>query len=351
MASLVTQKDIAVATGLNQSTVSLALRDDPRVNKKTRLLVLKTARKLGYRKDPMLTALASYRDNLREKSYHGTLAWLNDPKVYELSYFQDSVWNLYLVGAQRQALLHGYKLESFEVDMTARDQHRLSDILYNRGIEGVILPPLLIPGPALKLDWSHFAAVTFGWSVTEPSFHSVSPNHYHNGTLVTRHLYARGYRRIAAVLVMTPDELDKLNFHLWAHGVEMTINVRGWQEPIPTLRLLSTEPDQKARLHEWFQKHRPDALAVMMESSTFIEATLREIGVDCPKDIGIATFASRGSESHFAGVRENSRYIGEAAVDVLVGTIRRREFGAPPIRRMLQIEGTWREGPTIKPKA
>ncbi len=348
MKPIITQKDIAQETGLDQSTVSLALRDDPRVSSRTRKRVLATARKLGYRKDPMLTALASYRGDRQQKTYHGTLAWLNDPEVYKLDYYEDSVYYHYRAGAQAQALQHGYKLEIFEVEMEAPNQRRLSEILYHRGIEGIILPPLRHAGPALKLEWEHFAVVTFGWTVMEPHFHCVSPNHYYNGTETVRNFRALGYQRIGAVLFMPPKDVGKWHYHLWAQGVETSVFTTGGPGAVPTLRLTSCERDQAEVFQAWYRKYRPDAIAMMMECSDFVEDSLKEIGIQAPRDVGLACFVYRSQQKHLAGVRENSPYIGKAAVDMLVGTIRRREFGAPPVRRMLQIDGSWEPGKSVR---
>ncbi|WP_309386469.1 LacI family DNA-binding transcriptional regulator [Cerasicoccus frondis] len=344
----VTQKDIAEATGLNQSTISLALRGDPRVNEETREKILKISRDLGYRKDPMLTALASYRDNMRQTNYRGTLAWLCDPVVYNLDYYEDSVWNLYREGALEQATQHGYNLEVFEVDTDSITQQRLSNILYHRGIEGVVLPPLLHAGPALKLDWERFAVVTFGWSVTEPRFHSVSPNHYQNSIEIVNNLHTLGYRRIAVVLMVSEKESTKLNFRLSGHGVEMKTVSSGLQKQIPTLYLEAQNEKSMRALHTWYRKHQPDALAIMKEGANFILDSLKEIDVQAPRDVGVATFFYQRQMKDLAGINENSRDIGKAAVDILVGTIRRREFGVPNIRRMLQIEGVWQPAKSVR---
>ena len=49
-----TQKDVASVAGVDQSTVSLALRGDPRISPATRRRVLEAAKKLGYK--PFLNA-------------------------------------------------------------------------------------------------------------------------------------------------------------------------------------------------------------------------------------------------------------------------------------------------------
>src|SRR5688500_18492978 len=46
---------LAAAVGMHQTTVSLALRDHPRIHLATRLTILQSAEKLGDRKDPRIT--------------------------------------------------------------------------------------------------------------------------------------------------------------------------------------------------------------------------------------------------------------------------------------------------------
>ena len=345
MKSIVTQKDLAKATGLDQSTVSLALRGDSKINEKTRDRVLQMARKMGYWKDPMLSALASYRDGRKESAHHGTLAWLQDPDVERWSHFDDSVYVHYYNGAARQAAQHGYKLEKFEVPPQIKDHKRLSDILYYRGVEGVLLPPQLVPGPAPQLDWDQFSAVTFGWSVTSPRFHSLSPNHYHNAIELVRNLWSLGYRRIGGCVGL--NEAEHFNFHLWSHGIEMSTSGLVGEEKIPVFRMSSTGSDYGGRFQRWFDQYEPDVVVVNIEHLEFVAGMIERMGIRCPDDVGVALLFRASKEEHYARIFENSPYIGGAAVDLLVGTLRRREFGTPEIRRMLQVEGSWKEGRSV----
>src|ERR1043165_8780605 len=75
--SRTTISDIARATGLHYSSVSLALRDSPKIPIHTRNEVKAAAKKLGYIPDPMLKALSVYRSHVRPKSFQATLAWVN----------------------------------------------------------------------------------------------------------------------------------------------------------------------------------------------------------------------------------------------------------------------------------
>ena len=58
---LVTTYDIAKASGVSQSTVSRALRGDERIRSEVRAKVVKMAEELGYRRDPVLSALSLKR--------------------------------------------------------------------------------------------------------------------------------------------------------------------------------------------------------------------------------------------------------------------------------------------------
>src|SRR5690606_18500907 len=106
----VTIRDVAKAVGLSKSTVSLALRNDPRLRKATREKIRAVADQLGYRPDPALAALAHYRygnaspgapvlgwlTNWPERD-----EWRNDSRLYHFN------------GACRQAERMGYQLEHF----------------------------------------------------------------------------------------------------------------------------------------------------------------------------------------------------------------------------------------------
>ena len=70
-------RDIARQLNVSHVTVSMALRDHPRISAERRAEVQKVAEALGYRPDPMLASLVAYRNRKRVKPVAATLAWLN----------------------------------------------------------------------------------------------------------------------------------------------------------------------------------------------------------------------------------------------------------------------------------
>lgn len=73
-----TLDDVARVAGFSKSAVSLALRHSPKLPATSRALIHEVARKLGYRADPMLAALAAHRWQRRPPSTGVTLAALAD---------------------------------------------------------------------------------------------------------------------------------------------------------------------------------------------------------------------------------------------------------------------------------
>src|SRR5687767_1931302 len=73
----ISMRDLAARLGVTHVTVSMALRDNPRVSPATRERVKKLADELGYRPDPMLSALATYRGNKSASGIHSAVAWIN----------------------------------------------------------------------------------------------------------------------------------------------------------------------------------------------------------------------------------------------------------------------------------
>jgi DNA-binding LacI/PurR family transcriptional regulator len=107
-------RDIARRLNVSHVTVSMALRDHPRISATRREQVKKMAGEMGYRPDPMLASLIAYRQDKRAKPIAATLAWINrwpDPKTLR----KHSEFNAYWEGAREAADRLGYRVEEFVV--------------------------------------------------------------------------------------------------------------------------------------------------------------------------------------------------------------------------------------------
>ncbi len=109
-----TQSDVAKKAGVHISTVSLALRNHPRIPVETRNRIHKIAKELGYTPDPMLSALANYRERGRPVTFHGTLAWIA-ATADDFDWRKSEHYTRYFQGAKNRAAERGYKLEPFDL--------------------------------------------------------------------------------------------------------------------------------------------------------------------------------------------------------------------------------------------
>src|SRR4051812_45510213 len=98
----VTLRDIARAAGVHFSTVSLALRDHPRIPAETRERLRQLARELGYVADPLLASLSSYRSARRRVPFRSSLAWITNYPTAN-GWKQVELFHQYFLGAAERA--------------------------------------------------------------------------------------------------------------------------------------------------------------------------------------------------------------------------------------------------------
>jgi transcriptional regulator with XRE-family HTH domain len=199
-AERVTLRGIARLLGVSHATVSLALRGSPRISVARRSEVLQVAERLGYRPDPMLSALRHYRRTVGRPSIQAEIAWLNFwPQPGRLRSFRefDGYWR----GALAMAEAQGYRLEEFRVN-SQLSIDRLRAILRARNIKGLLLPP--VPATChLSMDtlaWAEHSVVCFGHSHSGlRGMPVVTVDQAAAAALAFRKIRERGYHRVGLV--------------------------------------------------------------------------------------------------------------------------------------------------------
>ncbi len=335
-----TIRDIAARLGCHYSTVSLALRDHPRIAAATRARVREVAAELGYRPDAMLAALTAYRTMKRPAVHRPVLAWLTNHSRRDG--WRASACNLdYFEGAKARADERGYRLEIFwlgEARMTGR---RMSDILHTRGIQGVLIPPLERLG-SLDLLWDRFSAVAFGYTLVQPRLHLVSNHEYRTMGALFAELARRGYRQVGLVDLREHDERVDHNW-LAAYLIEQHRLAAGRQ--LPPLILDRWED---APFREWLERHRPEVIVTRLPE---VLAHLERAGRRVPQEIGVAFHSLDENVRRLTGMRKNAGAIGSMAVDQVIDMLHRNERGLPDLPRLFMVEGAWVEGRTLRPFA
>jgi LacI family transcriptional regulator len=351
----VSQRAIALKLNISQATVSMALAGNPRVAAETRTAVLEAAKELAYRPDPFLRSLARYRKTVQAPTFHATLAWVHAWQTAD-AWRYSAVYNVAYDSALRRAEQLGYKLENFWFDSHKLSPARATQILVNRGIQGILLLPHALPELQVKLDWSKFSVVEFVSHMSDrPVFHQLTSDHYATHFLVMQKLRERGYQRPG--LVTSHDLEERLlcsyaSAFLGQHA----------QEADPTrdfVPILWHENLDRAAFARWLKKHRVDVLVLSYTTQYYgrIFEWLHELKLDVPGDIGVVMLclpdASKEPPPHqpadLAGICENFPDLAERAVELLVHVKENFEQGVPeyPMRKLMV--GRWHEGATLRP--
>ncbi len=333
-----TLQDVADAAGVHRSTVSLALRDHPRISPAMRQRIHELATKLGYRVNPLVAALMASRRTGRETK-HVTLAYVtNYPTRYG--------WRPphhdrpdFFPGAQARAADFGYRLEDFWLGEPGMTPERFAEILTARGINGLIIGRLPPGQSSLVLDWDRFSSVALGMTLCSPVLHHVTENHFSTVRQAMQRCLERGYRRPGFVFADANDSPRVGDRWMGAF-----LNQQQLWPVADHVPLCPEIPVTEKGFVKWFRKHRPDVLVVTR--ARFVIAWLERIGIQVPRDVGLIDV-----EGHppldCAGVRYDPAKIGGLAVEMLLGLMHRNETGVPADQHEILLNGKWHEGSTL----
>ncbi len=332
--------DVARAAGISTVAAGYAMRDKPGVSKETRARVRRIARQLGYAPD---ARIATWMQRMREAKSKDLLpiAWLNSLPEKD-AWTRFAYLSPYLEGAQTRALELGYRIEPIWARQPGMTMRRISRILYQRGIEGVIVSQ---PARHIRLDWSHLAGVSIDGSLLAPGLHRVMSDHAFNLQLALKALKRLGYRRIGICL---SDQMDS-----FSHGA-LRSTVCYFQSTTPKAHQVSPlyyangvlPPMQKRHLTEWFRLHRPDVVVCL---DNRMVKWLDDAGARIPEGVGVVHLAVDDDVSDWAGIYSDKREIGATAVEWVITLLQNHRFGLPRKAVTMQVRGSWQGGRTLSP--
>lgn len=337
----VTIRDIAKKARVHFTTVSMALRNHPRIPAATKERIRRIAEKMGYRPDAMLSALSDYRQSLRTRRHQATLAWINNHPVRE-RLLAIPLYRQYYEGAFKRAAQLGFTLEEFWLREPGMTRARMATILRTRGIRGVLVAPL--PGAGMEiglLPWDQLAAVTFGFSLRSPLLNRVAPNQYHAMRTILAEVRKLGYRRVGFVMERDFDQRCDSN---WQAAFWVDYHAQPPEDRVEPYWHESNEVDEEA-VHAWIREQRPE---ILLPTGGHMLGTVRHLGYRIPEDLGLVNHNIPPGEDYLAGIDENGLRTGAAAVEMLVAMVNRQEFGIPVIPQQLLIEGIWMPGQTLR---
>lgn len=331
-------QQIADAAGVSRMAVSLALRNSPKISAATTTRIRKIALELGYRPNPLVSALMTQLRHSHPPKGLSAIAYVTADATAD-GWRRPGPFVEFFEGARQRAEALGYTLEQFWLRAPGMNAERLSGILQTRSVQGMIVAPLPPGGVEVAMEWGSFASATIGYSLGEPRMHRASNDQYGTMLAALRELRKLGYRRIGMAMRREHDERVK---HRWSAAMLVDQQTMEPAERVPPL--LDEEPFGRP-FEKWFQRHRPDAVVSM--SLEALEA-LKAMGLDVPGEVGFAHLALGTGERDWAGMRQNSVLVGAACLDLVDAQLRNNERGLPDYPKTLLVPGSWVAGPTVR---
>lgn len=343
MESRPTLQHIADAAGVGKSTVSLALRNDPRLLEATRTRIQAIAESLGYRANPTVAALMAQLRASRTQKFQATLGLINASierdKLAEFQTFRD-----WVSGCTQRSGQLGYSLDEFWLWEPGVDAKRLATILNSRGIRGLIVTGVLEDGllpEKFSSIWTEFACVVVGLRTTRPKLHCASNDQYATSIDSFREAMALGYQRPGLVIERKVDE--NLNGRFSA-GFLMGQLQLPEIDRIPPCDFNRNEPEA---FKQWFRKHQPDVIITLHAE---LIKWLPAMKINVPDQVGLIHLDRTVDMTDWAGMNQNNDHVGVAALDMLVGALHRAELGLPAFAKSMMIESDWVPGATVRRK-
>jgi len=351
----ITMADIARRAGVHVTTVSLALRNNPRLPQGTRDRIQALAAEMDYRPDPAIASLVAYRHAISRPTaphpiayvtgWHSQWGWKELPA--HLEFFE---------GAASRGRQLGYELQHFWLRAPEMTDRRMGQILHARGITGAIFASSsALASRPLDFEWDRLSAVQIDFLPSQPELHRVSNDQRGIIQLAVRQAVARGHRRIGLVLPSWWDDAVSL---AWSGGFLAEQQAMARETVVPILRYDWPWPagnpvpaDEVPRvpaeaLRTWLREHRPD---VIVGHGPYVLDRLRELRTRVPGDVAFVDLFLTSADGVLAGVRHNSRRVGELAVEILSGQLQHNVYGLPEFPTVTLVEGTWSDGASLPP--
>jgi LacI family transcriptional regulator len=332
----VTLAEIAKRAGVHTTTVSLALRNNPRLPLSTRNRLQALAREMGYVPDPWLGALVSYRSRLRDRKNPPTLAYVTNWNT-RWGWKDVTAHPHFFKGAEDKAHELGFNLEHFWMREPGLSHKRLSEILKTRSISGLVVASHVRElDDVLEFDWANFSAVKIDFFPHEPQLPVVTSDHLQIIRLATKKARQMGYRRIAFVM---DEGWDITVDRLWSAGFLWEQQLLPARDRLPAYLFPNEEP-----LEDWVRRVRPE---VIISKGEFVLPTLEEMGLRVPEDIAFVDIFLEHGDGQTAGVKQSYTAVGALAIEMLAGQMQQNRRGIPLVPTQTCVEGIWFDGASL----
>jgi len=331
--------EIAQQLGVASSTVSRALRSDPRISAELRGRVRAVADKLGYAPNPLVSALMANRRRRGGAGAVDVIALITNYSGRE-DWRKKDVCRWEYEGIQRRARELGFRVEVFALGEYRGDMTRLAATLRARAIRGVLLGFSREERTGVTFDGEGFCVAGLSAYFPEVVADRANFHGFFNVQLALDHVHRLGYRRPALIV---PELNNRMSNNLWSGAF------LDWQRKLPRRDrcepFIPAENVTAAEFSDWLYRNAPDSLLVYKFP---VRTLLAKRSVRVPEDIGLAYLYRTSDEmGDAAGIDGNLDFVGAAALDLVVERLYSNSAGTNEHPKEVLIKGTWHEGETL----
>lgn len=333
--------DIARAAGVSKATVSLALRNDPRLRRETCKRIRSVADRLGYRSNAVVANLMAQLRVAKNPKYQATIAIINASENRAFLH-KNPTYSALTNGLLERCGTLGYGGNEIWLHEPGFDAERLQRLLSARNIRGVVIAAMVdnmrLPS---KFDrvWKDVSCVAVGIRPDYPPFHFACNDQFSTALHTARQLSRLGYKKPA--LVIDP-LIEKVIDRRFSAGFHSEGHFRGRESFVPPFDF---EPRAKRRFGIWLRQHNPD---VIVTTHVEVRPWIAELGIKCPRQIGLVHLDINTGMEGWSGMDQCNELVGAYAVDMLVGMLHRAETGIPEISKCIMTESRWVAGKTLR---
>jgi LacI family transcriptional regulator len=337
----VTIAQVAEAVGVHKSTVSLALRNDPRVAGKTRERIMRAVAELGYVPDAHLSNLMGYlrRISSEQVAKHESIAYLTSESSPQNDIHRMLFFRNFRSGVHGELGRLGYRMETFKLCDYAFNLKRVESVLKSRNIQGIVVAPPVEMDDLGAFNWDGFAAITLGYRLSQPKIHRVISDQMAAMSMAIEHMAKSGYKRIVFAYAKGRDRHSRRRW---------SITLVGSRRLHPSLEDTFTyagEPDDD--FAAFFKQCKADGLICMGPD---YPNKLTAAGLNLPRDFGCLLLSADNGPEHFAGIEQEPQLLGKLAAQQIAGMLSRNEVGLPEVPFTLQVPPKWHHGRTCPPR-
>ncbi len=334
----ISMADVAKALGCHQTTISRALRNDPRISPQMRERVHQQCEAMGYRPNPLVSALIASRRRKSGNSFQANIAYVTcnpypgpiRPNSYLAEIFS---------AAQDQAARKGYLLEEVRTEETKGTAKSMQRLLNARGICGIIIGSLPPQTQGFELPWNSYPIIAIGYGVMQPDFDRVATNNYESTYGCMEKCRKLGYRKIGFIISVLENVRSR------GHEIGGYMAYQMNLKPAERIPLLSAHRSETRKIKNWLRTQKPDA--IMTAQPKEILEICQSIGLRCPDDIGIIAMGN-DHDPFFAHMERLFDDIGALAADLLISHIERNKVGVPSHAGQYLITPQWHEGKSVR---